>query len=65
MNKQGFLGAAMLSSVGIVTALGLFVAGVKRKSPGMQRAAILVGGLFLSASGLLMWYFSQALSTQR
>lgn len=65
MNKQAFLAAAMLSAVGIVTALGLFAAGWQRKSIKMQRASILVGGLFLSASGLLMWYFSKGLETQR
>jgi len=65
MNKQAFLGAAMLSAVGIVTALGLFVAGMQRKSPKMQRAGILLGGLFLGASGLLMWYLTQALPVRR
>lgn len=64
MNKQAFLGAAMLAAVGMVTAIGLYVGGMMQKKPKMQRLGILLGGLFLSASGLLMWYLSQSLKTQ-
>jgi hypothetical protein len=65
MNKQAFLGAAMLAAVGMVTAVGLYVGGMIQKKPGMQKLGLLLGGLFLGASGLLMWYLSQSLQMQR
>lgn len=55
----------MLSAVGMATAVGLYVGGMMQKKPKIQRLGILLGGLFLSASGLLMWYLSQSLKMQR
>lgn len=65
MNKQAFLAAAMLSAIGMSTAIGLWVAGMQRESWKLRRIAILIGGLFLGVSGLLMWYFAQAAQSTR
>jgi putative Ca2+/H+ antiporter (TMEM165/GDT1 family) len=59
MSKQAFLGAAMLTAIGMVTSLGLYVGGAVRKDLRMQRWGLLAGGLFLAASGLLMWRLAQ------
>jgi hypothetical protein len=59
MSKQAFLGAAMLTAIGMVTSLGLYAGGAVRKDPRMQRWGLLAGGLFLAASGLLMWRLAQ------
>lgn len=65
MNKQAFLAAGMLAAVGMIAAAGLFVGGMMKKDVRLQKWGILLGGLFLSASGLLMYWLSKDLQGGR